>query len=117
MLRTQPPRRRSSTSPPPRRSQLAHLGVRVNCISPGVTATPAVAGLFTIPGAEQAYVSRIPFGRAAAPSEMASAAMFLASDDASYVTGTNLTVDGGWAVYGSADMIAVMAQGSGTGGG
>ncbi|MFT3852984.1 MAG: SDR family oxidoreductase [Ilumatobacteraceae bacterium] len=90
--------------------ELAELRIRVNCISPGVTATPPVVSrLFAIPGAEEAYIGRIPYGRAADPSEMASAVMFLASDEASYITGTNLTVDGGWAVNGSPDMRAARA--------
>ena len=75
--------------------ELAPDGVRVNCICPGGTET-ALLGAFrrTITTAESAPASP-PLGRFARPEEIAAAALFLVSDDASYVTGVALPVDGG----------------------
>jgi NAD(P)-dependent dehydrogenase (short-subunit alcohol dehydrogenase family) len=71
-------------------------GVRVNCISPGGVETP-IAGQFLPPdGADLELMARImPFTRFGQPSELAAAYAYLASDDASYVTGVVLRVDGG----------------------
>jgi NAD(P)-dependent dehydrogenase (short-subunit alcohol dehydrogenase family) len=74
--------------------------VRVNCICPGATLTPLVQkeldlGLVTA----EALIHGVPLGRFAKPSEIAAAVLFLASDDASYVTGTALVVDGGRATH------------------
>ena len=66
------------------------LGVRVNCICPGVTET----SLFTNRDFSR-FEPAIPMGRVAQPIEIAKAALFLCSDDASYVSGAVLTVDGG----------------------
>jgi meso-butanediol dehydrogenase/(S,S)-butanediol dehydrogenase/diacetyl reductase len=71
-------------------------GVRVNCVAPGGVETP-IAGQFTPPdGADFELMNRIlPFTRFGQPSELAAAFAYLASDDASYVTGVVLRVDGG----------------------
>ena len=65
-------------------------GVRVNCLCPGVTETP----LFTNRDFSR-FCNAIPMGRVAQPMEIAKAALFLVSDDASYISGAVLTVDGG----------------------
>lgn len=70
--------------------------IRVNCVCPGATLTPLVEreirlGLVTA----EALIHGVPMGRFGKPSEIASAVLFLASDDASYVTGIALVVDGG----------------------
>lgn len=75
-------------------------GVRINTLSPGPTKTP---GLFDLVGPDavrqqgllDALASRIPMGRVGDPDEIAKAAVFLASDDASFVNGIELCVDGG----------------------
>lgn len=67
-------------------------GVRVNAVSPGGTSTPMV-GDVTDEAVEQ-LTRTIPLGRWAEPDEIAAAIVFLLSDDASYVSGTNLVVDG-----------------------
>ena len=68
-------------------------GVRVNSVCPGGVATPMLAGMLERFGEE--YERLVPMGRAAQPREIAAAIAFLASDDASYITGHNLVVDGG----------------------
>lgn len=71
--------------------------IRVNAISPGVTETPGVDHLFgETAGDTKAFMaSQIPAGRVAQPEEIAKAVVFLASDDASYINGVELFVDGG----------------------
>jgi NAD(P)-dependent dehydrogenase (short-subunit alcohol dehydrogenase family) len=71
-------------------------GIRVTAVSPGLTNTPLVRPLIEVPELRHAYLDRIPLGRAASPEDIAAAALFLASDDARYVSGVNLFVDGGW---------------------
>ncbi|KRF26002.1 SDR family NAD(P)-dependent oxidoreductase [Phycicoccus sp. Soil803] len=72
-------------------------GIRVNCVSPGMVATPATRGDLLAPDHPMRDIARhIPLGRVGSPREVVRCALFLASDDASYVTGANLVVDGGW---------------------
>jgi meso-butanediol dehydrogenase / (S,S)-butanediol dehydrogenase / diacetyl reductase len=72
-------------------------GIRANCISPGMIRTPATEGDLLAPDHPMRMIARaIPLGRIGAPEEVARCALFLASDEASYVTGANLVVDGGW---------------------
>lgn len=86
--------------------ELAPRGIRVNAFAPGITLTPYVRQRYEYvaarnPGTtaqeqiERFVAGRIPLGRAAEPEEMASVAAFLASDDASFMTGQTLFVDGG----------------------
>jgi NAD(P)-dependent dehydrogenase (short-subunit alcohol dehydrogenase family) len=73
-------------------------GVRVNCICPGMIETPMTAALNT-PGAERmrdTFREYHSLGRFGKPEEIAAAALFLASDDASFVHGSAMVVDGGW---------------------
>lgn len=81
---------------------LAGTGIRVNAVAPGVVETE-VSGITAAEVRERAandeYVKPIPVSRAARPEEVADAALFLASDAASYVTGELLHVDGGWHTY------------------
>jgi 3-oxoacyl-[acyl-carrier protein] reductase len=73
--------------------ELAHHGVRVNAIQPGLIATPMTAAM--TPEAFAATEATIPMRRAGRPAEVAGAAVFLASDLSSYMTGTVLEVAGG----------------------
>jgi len=75
---------------------LADRGVRVNAIGPGSTNTELMRDMvFSSPESRRAVLSRTPMGRPAEPDEIASVAVFLASDDASYITGQTLFADGG----------------------
>ena len=75
----------------------AKYGIRVNCTCPGGVDTPMIAGaLESIEGLREHLESGIPLGRLARPEDIAYAALFLASDEASYITGVILPVDGGW---------------------
>jgi meso-butanediol dehydrogenase/(S,S)-butanediol dehydrogenase/diacetyl reductase len=73
----------------------ARDGIRVNAVCPGLVATPLSAGLRDNPQVWEEYQKGIPVARAAEPSEIAAAIAFLASDDASYMTGACMVVDGG----------------------
>jgi NAD(P)-dependent dehydrogenase (short-subunit alcohol dehydrogenase family) len=77
-------------------AELGPRGVRVNAIAPGVVATPLTAPIRNHPEWREAYANKSVLGRWAEPEEMAGPAIFLASDAASYVTGSVLFVDGGW---------------------
>jgi NAD(P)-dependent dehydrogenase (short-subunit alcohol dehydrogenase family) len=74
---------------------LKDRGIRVNVLSPGHTSTPALDRLIPVEHQEAALTSTVPSGRLGTPDDMASAALFLASGDSSYVNGAELVVDGG----------------------
>lgn len=76
--------------------ELAPDGVRVNAIAPGVIETPMTAATMADPARLSSFLSRIPMGRVGQPTELGGPVVFLASDLASYVTGTVLPVDGGY---------------------
>jgi NAD(P)-dependent dehydrogenase (short-subunit alcohol dehydrogenase family) len=77
-------------------AELGPRGVRANAIAPGVVETPLTTQIRADPAWEAAYASKSALGRWAQPSELAGAVVYLASDAASFVTGSVLTVDGGW---------------------
>ena len=77
-------------------NEWAPHGVNVNAIAPGYTATDNTQALRDDPDRSKALLARIPAGRFAEPSEIAGAAVFLASDAAAYCHGSVVTVDGGW---------------------
>ncbi|GAA5137520.1 SDR family NAD(P)-dependent oxidoreductase [Pseudonocardia adelaidensis] len=77
-------------------AELGPRGVRVNAIAPGVVETPLTRQIRADPAWEAAYAAKSALGRWAQPSEMAGAVVYLASDAAGFVTGSVLTVDGGW---------------------
>lgn len=79
--------------------QYATSGVRCNCVCPGTVDSPWVGRLLAAApdprGARASLVSRQPMGRLGEPAEIAKAALYLASDDAAFITGTELVIDGG----------------------
>ena len=78
----------------------APLGIRVNSVHPGFIDTPMVSGaLHTLPNANEMrdmIISRHALGRLGAPKEIADTILFLASDESSFVTGSEIVVDGGY---------------------
>jgi NAD(P)-dependent dehydrogenase (short-subunit alcohol dehydrogenase family) len=77
-------------------SEVGPLGVRVNAVVPSIVETALVGPLKARPEIWRALASHTVFNRWAAPEEVGSAVAFLASDAASYITGSALMVDGGW---------------------
>ncbi|WP_236844227.1 SDR family NAD(P)-dependent oxidoreductase [Bordetella sp. 02P26C-1] len=77
-------------------SEVAHLGIRVNAIAPGVVVTPMTAGHLQNPSYVKLMVDSTPMGRVCQPEEQAAVIAFLASEDASFVCGVTLPVDGGY---------------------
>jgi NAD(P)-dependent dehydrogenase (short-subunit alcohol dehydrogenase family) len=75
--------------------ELGHLGVRTNAVAPGETASGMTQVDLDDPGFTAGYLPRIPMGRWAEAAEQAAAICFLASDEASFVNGSILVVDGG----------------------
>jgi NAD(P)-dependent dehydrogenase (short-subunit alcohol dehydrogenase family) len=74
------------------------MNIRANCICPGFIATPMVEAVMSLPGAgetKEKIIGLCPAGRLGNPEEVANCAVFLASDDASYINGHALVVDGG----------------------
>lgn len=74
---------------------LAPHGIRVVAIGPGTVNTPINANFFSMPGMRERFLMRTPLGRIAEAEEIARVAVFLASDDAAYITGTTIYADGG----------------------
>lgn len=76
--------------------EVAHRGVTVNAIAPGLIETPMTQQLVEkIQNSDQGIRSRIPVGRLGTPADIGAIAAFLCSEEASYITGTTITVDGG----------------------
>ena len=80
-------------------TELKDRRIRVNTLSPGATDTPIIDGQFTskeqADAAKASFAGATPMGRLGRPEELAAAALFLASDDSSFITGIDLQVDGG----------------------
>jgi NAD(P)-dependent dehydrogenase (short-subunit alcohol dehydrogenase family) len=82
-------------------TDLKDRGIRVNAVSPGATDTPGLRELLGSTEAgrqlKETIANSVPLGRMGTPDDIAKAVLFLASDDSSYITGTELFVDGGFA--------------------
>ncbi len=76
--------------------QYAKEGIRVNSVHPGSVDTPMTQGRRSDPEQTEERLSRIPLGRVAEPEEIAYGALFLASDESSFMTGSELIIDGGF---------------------
>jgi NAD(P)-dependent dehydrogenase (short-subunit alcohol dehydrogenase family) len=80
--------------------EYASAGIRVNAVCPGATETPMLQGLIDKhPGLDAGLLALQPLGRIGRPEEVAHAAVWLCSDDSSFVTGQVLPVDGGWTAH------------------
>ena len=74
----------------------ARHNIRINCVCPGQVETPMVRERIKAPGVREALLEKYPLGRLGQPIDVAYAVLFLASDEASFITGTELIVDGGY---------------------
>ncbi|WP_199183536.1 MULTISPECIES: SDR family NAD(P)-dependent oxidoreductase [unclassified Brevundimonas] len=79
--------------------ELSAFGIRVNVVAPGPVGTPLTIGMYD-PQVKKEWIDRMPLGRFGTPEEVAAAALFLASDESSFVTGHVLVVDGGFTIRG-----------------
>lgn len=86
-------------------SEWATKGIRVNCVRPGATYTELTTPIYS-PEVTAAIYSRVPMKRIGRAEEIAEGVYFLASDNASYITGTTLDIDGGYVMDGSLPEIA-----------
>ena len=77
-------------------AEMGSHGIRINCIHPGLIETPMTDWVLKSPDILPQVVAQISLGRPGKPDEVGRAAAFLASDDACYITGQALYVDGGW---------------------
>jgi NAD(P)-dependent dehydrogenase (short-subunit alcohol dehydrogenase family) len=75
---------------------LAKKGINVNAVAPGVIETDMTKEMLTDEKTKQGLMARIPKGRVGKPEDIGAAVAFLASDEADYITGTVIYVDGGW---------------------
>src|SRR5439155_9411331 len=83
-------------------TEWAQHNIRLNCVSPGVTRTEMLDSVIRAGAASlERFARRTPLGRVAEVREIADAVLFLASDRASFITGENLRVDGGWVPWGN----------------
>jgi NAD(P)-dependent dehydrogenase (short-subunit alcohol dehydrogenase family) len=76
-------------------------GIRVNAVCPGAVDTPLIAPLLELPGATENLLAHTPLGRLAQPEDIASVVRFLLSDEAAYMSGSSVVVDGGMTAMGS----------------
>ena len=76
--------------------QYARKGIRVNSVHPGVLPAMRTSKALADPNYREKMLAAVPMGRVGRVEEVAYAVLFLASDEASYITGTELVVDGGW---------------------
>jgi NAD(P)-dependent dehydrogenase (short-subunit alcohol dehydrogenase family) len=80
-------------------TQFGSQKIRANTIIPSVTETPMVLEMFSDPQVRKEWIAATPVGRFGKPEEIAKLALYLASDDAGYVTGTEFLIDGGFCAH------------------
>lgn len=90
--------------------ELGPRGIRVNAIAPSLVRTPSTERLFSDPELVEAFHDATALGRHAEPEEIAAAVAYLASDEAGFVTGTTLMIDGGAQLLGHPDTRRVRAR-------
>lgn len=90
----------------------ARDGIRVNAVCPGLIDTPLTAGVLAVPTVRDAWSAAVPLQRPGRPEEIARLVRFLASDDASYITGAIIPVDGGLTAWtGQPDVARLLGPG------
>ena len=75
--------------------EYARYGIRCNCVCPGAIDTPLLQRSFSVPGFAEQTRAAIPMGRLGRPEEVAGLVAYLASDEAAFVTGANIAINGG----------------------
>ncbi len=93
--------------------ELGHRQIRVNTIAPGLVETNATAAFWMVPGVVEEFIENTTLGRFATPDDIAAVALFLASDDAAYVSGAFHSVDGGASTKRYPDLPGAFARLSG----
>lgn len=84
--------------------ELSEYNININALLPGLVATPLTKSMTDNEEINNRFMERIPAKRAGEPSEIAKPAVFLASEEATYINGTSLVVDGGWEITGYPDL-------------
>jgi NAD(P)-dependent dehydrogenase (short-subunit alcohol dehydrogenase family) len=90
--------------------ELGHRRIRVNTVAPGLVETNATAAFWMVPGVVEEFIDNTTLGRFARPDDVASMALFLASSDASFVSGSCFSVDGGAATKRYPDLPGAFAR-------
>ncbi|HZM29510.1 MAG TPA: SDR family NAD(P)-dependent oxidoreductase [Acidimicrobiales bacterium] len=88
--------------------ELGHRGIRVNAVGPGLVRTGLTEGAFGLPGIVEGYEENTPLGRHAQPEEVAGLVAYLASDEASFVSGSLQLIDGGAHTMRYPDLLGIM---------
>lgn len=89
--------------------EMAEHKIRVNCISPGLVATPMTAFIVGTQPVIKEYLENTPLGRSGTTDDIANAILFLASEEASYITAENLYIDGGSQTMRYPDLFKIIA--------
>lgn len=90
--------------------ELAHRQVRVNAVAPGLIVTPLTQPAMDIPGIRESYLENTPLGRSGEPIEIAAAIRFLLSDDAAWITGETLDINGGAHLMRYPDLVGLIEK-------
>jgi NAD(P)-dependent dehydrogenase (short-subunit alcohol dehydrogenase family) len=90
--------------------ELAPRKVRVNAVAPGLVVTPLTAPAMDIPGIRDSYLENTPLGRSGEPEEIAAAIRFLLSDDAAWITGETMEINGGAHLQRYPDLLGLVTK-------
>ena len=90
--------------------ELAARRIRVNAVAPGLVVTPLTAPAMDIPGVRDGYLENTPLGRSGEPEEIAAAIRFLLSDDAAWITGETMEINGGAHLQRYPDLLGLVTK-------
>jgi NAD(P)-dependent dehydrogenase (short-subunit alcohol dehydrogenase family) len=90
--------------------ELGPRRVRVNAVAPGLVVTPLTAPAMDIPGVRDGYLENTPLGRSGEPEEIGAAVRYLLSDDAAWITGETLDINGGAHLQRYPDLLGLVAK-------